>query len=246
MRYIIRFSKTGNIRYISHLDIMRLFQRTFKRADIRLLHSQGFNPHPRMVLAQPLSLGFESTGEYLEFYCPEGLGTEEELRERLNALLPAGVEVLACKGYEEAEKKSLAALVSAAAYETVVYDGGDGPDSGAGQVSAVNWAEILERFIELKEIPGEKRQKKTKSMETVDIRPLLKSLSLTEAAGESVAEGVGFSMVLAAGGNGNLNPEVLLKSLFDFAGVPYEDKIVRISRRELYKSGEKGELLELI
>ena len=56
-RYVIKFSKEGNIRYISHLDLLRLFKRSFKRVGIKLQYSQGFNPHPKMSFAQPLSLG---------------------------------------------------------------------------------------------------------------------------------------------------------------------------------------------
>ncbi len=56
MKYIIEFSKTGTICYTSHLDIMKVFKRAFNRAGIRLAYSQGFNPHPKMGLAQPLSL----------------------------------------------------------------------------------------------------------------------------------------------------------------------------------------------
>ena len=57
-KYIVEFSKTGAMCYISHLDMMRLFNRLFKRADIRLAYSKGFNPHPKMGFAQPLSLGY--------------------------------------------------------------------------------------------------------------------------------------------------------------------------------------------
>ena len=67
MKYVIRFQKTGVICYTSHLDIMKVFKRSFKRAGIRLAYSQGFNPHPKMGFAQPLSLGYESLDEYIEF-----------------------------------------------------------------------------------------------------------------------------------------------------------------------------------
>ena len=67
MKYVIRFQKTGVICYTSHLDIMKVFKRSFKRAGIRLAYSQGFNPHPKMGFAQPLSLGYESMDEYIEF-----------------------------------------------------------------------------------------------------------------------------------------------------------------------------------
>ncbi|MDR3295942.1 MAG: TIGR03936 family radical SAM-associated protein, partial [Clostridiales Family XIII bacterium] len=67
MRYLVKFKKTDNMIYISHLDMQRLFHRTMKRLQINLRYSSGFNPHPKLSFAQPLSLGHASTSEYLEF-----------------------------------------------------------------------------------------------------------------------------------------------------------------------------------
>ena len=66
-RYIMQFSKTGTSCYISHLDLVRVFHRAFKRAGIKLEYSKGFNPHPKMVFAQLLSLGFTCLREFFEF-----------------------------------------------------------------------------------------------------------------------------------------------------------------------------------
>lgn len=65
-RFVLEFSKQGYIKYISHLDMLRLFKRTFKRAGIPLDYSKGFNPHPRMSFAQPLSLGYTSKQELIK------------------------------------------------------------------------------------------------------------------------------------------------------------------------------------
>ena len=61
------FDKTGNARYISHLDLKRVFQRAFKRSGLPLTHTQGFNPRPSVSIALPLSLGVESRCELLDF-----------------------------------------------------------------------------------------------------------------------------------------------------------------------------------
>ena len=66
-KYAIVFSKTGYIRYTSHLDLLRLFKRAFRRAGIPVAYSHGFNPHPKMSFAQPLSLGYAAEEELLEF-----------------------------------------------------------------------------------------------------------------------------------------------------------------------------------
>ena len=64
-KYVLTFSKSGLIRFTSHLDMLRLFKRGFRRAGIELKYSQGFNPHPRMGFAQPLSLGYLAEAELL-------------------------------------------------------------------------------------------------------------------------------------------------------------------------------------
>ena len=64
--YIIEFSKTGTICFTSHLDMMRIFKRVFKRTGVALAYSQGYNPHPKMGFAQPLSLGYWGMKEYFE------------------------------------------------------------------------------------------------------------------------------------------------------------------------------------
>ena len=64
------FEKTGNAVWISHLDLMRLFQRAFKRAGLPLTHTQGYNPRPSVSIALPLSVGVESGCELLDFELP--------------------------------------------------------------------------------------------------------------------------------------------------------------------------------
>ena len=117
------FEKTGRAVWISHLDLMRLFQRAFKRADLPLTHTQGFNPRPSVSIAMPLSVGVESKCELLDFeldgVCP---GTDE-ICTRLNEKLVEGVRVL--KVYAQGEKiKNLAYLQCTLqlVYDTAVPD----------------------------------------------------------------------------------------------------------------------------
>lgn len=88
------FEKTGNAIWISHLDLMRVFQRAFKRAGLQLTHTQGFNPRPSVSIALPLSVGVESHCELLDFDLDGDAVTDEEICSRLNQCLIAGVRVL--------------------------------------------------------------------------------------------------------------------------------------------------------
>ncbi len=88
-----RFEKTGNAVWMSHLDLMRLFQRAFKRAGLHLKHTQGFNPRPSVSIALPLSVGVESVCELLDFEIEDTAVSPEEIVDRLNRALVPGVKV---------------------------------------------------------------------------------------------------------------------------------------------------------
>ena len=88
------FEKKGNAIWISHLDLMRLFQRAFKRAGFSLTHTKGFNPRPSVSIALPLSVGIESCCEPLDFELEGNDASCEEIKEKLNSALIDGVKVL--------------------------------------------------------------------------------------------------------------------------------------------------------
>lgn len=103
------FRKTGNAVYISHLDLMRLFQRSFKRAGLPLTHTHGFNPRPSVSIALPLSVGVESHCELLDFDLDGESVSCDDIYSRLNSALVEGVKVLSV--YEDGAKiKHLAYL----------------------------------------------------------------------------------------------------------------------------------------
>ncbi len=81
------FAKTGRARYISHLDLMRTFQRAFFRAGVPLKHTEGFNPHPFISIALPRSVGYSSQCEILEFVLLDCV-SREEVPGRLTAVIP--------------------------------------------------------------------------------------------------------------------------------------------------------------
>lgn len=88
------FEKKGDAIWISHLDLMRLFQRAFKRAGLQLTHTQGFNPRPSVSIALPLSVGVESHCELLDFELDGDLASCEDILKKLNQVLVPGIRVL--------------------------------------------------------------------------------------------------------------------------------------------------------
>ncbi len=88
----IWFSKQGRIKYVSHLDIMRCMTRAVRRADIPLWYTEGFNPHPYLNFLQPMPLGVEGVNEPLDIRI-EGEISDKEIMDKLNAVLPVGIEI---------------------------------------------------------------------------------------------------------------------------------------------------------
>ena len=133
------FEKTGNAVWISHLDLMRLFQRAFKRAGLPLTHTQGFNPRPSVSIALPLSVGVESKCELLDFsLAVEGVSCDE-IKNRLNDALVEGVTVLDV--YENGKKVRDLTLLECNI--TQYYDNGT-PDTAAEQITALfNQNEVM-------------------------------------------------------------------------------------------------------
>ena len=104
------FEKTGRAIWISHLDLMRLFQRAFKRAGLPLKHTQGFNPRPSVSIALPLSVGVESRCELLDFDLDGFEVPVDEITHKLNESLVEGVRV--CQTYAGGRKLRDLALLS--------------------------------------------------------------------------------------------------------------------------------------
>ena len=124
------FEKKGNAIWISHLDLMRLFQRAFNRAGLLLTHTQGFNPRPSVSIALPLSVGIESRCELLDFHLDGEPVSNEEILTRLNDTLVDGVRVLAV--YDDGQKiKNIAYLDC-----TLVLEYDRGVPSGAAAALA--------------------------------------------------------------------------------------------------------------
>src|SRR3954454_12458095 len=91
-KYRIRFRKAGDLRLVSHHDLMHVCERMFRRAALPIARTQGFNPRPRMWFALSLALGVLGANEVLELELTEALEADE-VRDRLAAQAPPGFEI---------------------------------------------------------------------------------------------------------------------------------------------------------
>ena len=221
-KYVIKFAKEGYIKYTSHLDMLRLFKRAFKKCGIRLAHSQGFNPHPKMGFAQPLSLGYTSRCELLEIETVDSQSTAD-LKEKLDSMMPMGVDILAVAPLK-IKAKSLAGVVDEALYKVVF------PVDAA----SADFDKVVADYLAQEEILAEKRQKKTKKMETVDIRKKIRKISVSEE------DKLTLMMNLDCGSISNLSPEQVIASFLKFAELSIERYDIEVERLEIMYDKKAG------
>ena len=204
------FIKEAQAAYISHLDLLRTFQRCFPRTELDIKHSQGFHPHPIISIVLPLPVGQSSDCELLDFevtQTTDGSG----IAEKLNAGMPSGLRVLDC--YEA--KRPVRELALLRADLELDYD--NGVPEGA--------ADKLKELFGREELIIQKRTKR-KEMADVDIAPMIHSVELTE--GESVVRGT----VVVQAQNPGLNPQLLERAIANYLPELVPD-FVRVRRREL-------------
>jgi len=167
----ILFEKKGNAVWISHLDLMRLFQRAFKRAGLPLTHTQGFNPRPSVSIALPLSVGVESSCELLDFDLDGDKVANRIVRGKLNDYLLPGIRVI--KVYDNGQKIKNLALLDAVV--TLEYDAGV-------PVDAVS---KLQAFFARDEILVEKKTK-ANGIQDQNIVPMIKALEVVQTDDNTV------------------------------------------------------------
>lgn len=209
------FEKTGNAVWISHLDLMRVFQRAFKRADLPLTHTQGYNPRPSVSIALPLSVGVESGCELLDFEL-DGVSVPcAEIMERLNDALVDGVRVLAV--YDNGAKiKNLALLRSVV---TLEYDQGV-PAGAAEQIRSLLTRDSL--VVEKKGKNGITQQ---------DLIPMIRFSEVSAGEREVTVE------LLACCQNPTLNPMQLPVAIGKYLPELVPD-FAKCRRLEVYDAGE--------
>ena len=208
------FEKTGNAAYISHLDLMRLFQRSFKRAGLALTHTKGFNPRPSVSIALPLSLGVESHCELLDFDLEGEQVSCSEIQERLNQTLTEGIRIL--NVYETGSKlKELAFLSCKIVLE---YDSG----------IAVDADRQIEELFRQSEIIVEKKGKN--GVTEQNISPMIQRLSVVKLNSEELC-----MEAIINCQNPSLNPAQLVSAITKY--LPHlSPDFSRICREEIFNT----------
>lgn len=206
----IRFSKTGQAKYISHLDTNRVFSRALARAKINLWFTEGFNPHPYMSFSLPLSLGVESFCENVDIRILDDI-SNDEIRARLNDSLPEGIRVMSV--YDDFLD------CHEIVYSDYVYKFEFADNELA--------LEKIKQVLAMPEIKAQKKGKKGKRriLKETDIKQFIvkHNISIRD-------DNIVLNIRLLAGPDKNLNPSLLFDTIIRLIDMDYEWKsIVRIS-----------------
>ncbi|TLN15332.1 DUF2344 domain-containing protein [bacterium] len=216
-RVRISFSKGAGVRFVSHLDLMKAFERAIRRAAIPIAFSEGFNPHPKMSFASALAVGVTSDTEYMDMELRENLEPEAVARQ-LAAALPPGIDI---KNAWLAPENSppLMATVNRTRYDVRVRL--------TETVTPEDLPEYINKTLEQKELVIVKNTKK--GPKPKDIRS-----GIMHLAGRLAGEDVIFDMLLLTGNEGSIRPEEVIQGLRKAAGLPVDPDSVRIHRTGLY------------
>ncbi len=260
MKARIKFQKYGAMKFVGHLDVMRYFQKLFRRANIDSEYSKGFSPHQIMSFAAPLGVGLTSDSEYLDI----GLKSAEEpekMMERMNAVITEGFRVIGYHPLLEAEPNTKAvtamALVASADYLVSLKDGYSIREDIASQDS---FQKAFQDFLQLPEIVVDKKTKK--SEKEVDIKAMVtltafsreeyeakRSATLQEhlreepkqdgggrpeSSAQVYENGIKVYLQTETGSAANLKPELVMEAFSNHLGVPYHPFAWQVHRLEVY------------
>ena len=168
MRVRMTYAKLGNLRFIGHLDLQRLFERALRRTNLPLRYTQGFSPHMRINLASALPLGFIGEAEQMDFWLDDEVSLDE-ISNRLNIALPAEL-ILKNLQVIENQKPSLQASLLTSEFEIVLP-----PDLDPG-----NLQDLMNALLEQDSLPVQRRKK------TVDLKNLILTWQLDRQPAKTV------------------------------------------------------------
>ena len=222
MKIRMRFSKNGPLRFVGHLDIMRYFQKVFRRAEVDIAYSKGYSPHQIISFAAPLGLGVTSDGEYLdaEFH---SVSSSREMLEKINEQMNEGIVLMEFKQLPDKCKNAMSS-VAGADYRITFRN---------GYYEEEKFLEKTEDFFAQDAISIVKKTKK--SEREVDIRSMIYDMKVQDGH---------IYMKLATGSVNNLKPNLVMEAFCRYLGLEHKPFAFMVHRLDTYLEKD-GELLPL-
>lgn len=205
-KYRIKYERSEDAKFISHLDLMRTMNRALRRAEAPLQYTQGFNPHSIMTVALPLSVGITSECEYIDITFKEDVDCKM-FADKLNSVMPRGIRIIEIRNADEMRAFK---YIDNAIY-TATFTSDVAPDCKA-------FADMGEAVMLKKTKSGEKEE---------DIMPDIRNLNY-----ESNGNTHTITMHINVGSSRNLKPELVMSAFEKFQGIKTED--LRIHRKTVF------------
>jgi radical SAM-linked protein len=221
LRIRIAYKKIEEAKYIAHLDLARVFERSLRRAGIRAAYSEGFNPHPKISFGSALAVGVEGEREYVDIEFEQELDLKEILG-RLQEQLPVGIRLIEGQVLTQGTK-ALMAILNAASYEISVPMG--------LPVTEERLQEGIAAWLGRNQIHYIRYSKKGRVEK--DIRPWVKVLTGRIQGDEAI-----FELEVEVGNQGSVRPEEVIASLCDLENLPLDLDILSTRRTGIYVSYE--------
>ena len=218
VRYLIKYTKDSEIKFIAHLDLMRTLQKIIKRSGLPVEYSKGFNPHMAVSIAQPLSVGVHSSGEYMDVVLNEELD-EEYIRTKMSEKTPRGIKILDVVKVipVEGKKQSQAMAIIDAAKYTI-------------KLKCTNEEEVKETLQDICTSPEWNIVKKSKSGEKmVNIKTLIDEFNYEISNCE-----LKITVLIACGSRTNLSAGLIADYMKENIEFINKEAFVNIAREEMY------------
>ncbi len=231
MKIRIKFAKSGNMKFIGHLDTMRYFQKAMRRADIDIAYSTGFSPHQIMSFAAPLGVGITSGGEYMDIEVHTTKSSADSV-DALNQAMVEGFQVLDYRLLPDTSKTAMS-IVTCADYRLFYREG---YESGltVGQLQ-----EAVHEFYELPEQIEIVKQTK-KSEKIIDLKQLVYDFRV-----ESEGDAPVFYLKLSTGSTDNIKPELVMEHFYKFLGLELAPFTFQTHRLDVYTGSKETGFLSL-
>ena len=225
----VTYSKSKEAIYLSHLNMLDVFESSFKRAGIELEYSDGFTKRPEIVFASPLPVGIESTGEILEIKLIEKIDIPFFIRE-VNKVLPPAVTILAAEYVKEDEKNIMARVFASIYTIELVYEDDKFKDKNVKEIEDIklSYKNKLQSYLnqskilvdkEVKMNSKDKKVNKVEIQEKIDIKPRIKNF-------EFLFNG-NLEITVDSGSNSNLKPDIIMQGFIKYLNEDIEYKIKR-------------------
>ncbi|NLU09998.1 MAG: DUF2344 domain-containing protein [Tepidanaerobacter acetatoxydans] len=224
MKLRMKFKKGRPVMFISHLDMIRTFERSFRRADLPLAFTQGFNPRPRISFTPALSVGITSSSEYMDVEFEETISPDDAVA-RLNAVLPEGIQII--KAGTADEKIPLSTVNCATYIVKTALEMENPSELEKGINNLLNRKEII-------------IEKSTKSgVKSVNIAPFIYNMKLLSNTNGTAD----ICMEVSIGQQGSVSPKLIILELEKVLAKKLE--IVSIHREEIFYRNENNKILPL-